>query len=90
MVEAIRAAGEHASVSFDPNIRPFVTPDRKSVLSLVERQVTLARVVKASDEDIEWLYPGRSIVDTLAAWTKSGPRFCVATLGERSAARSPS
>jgi fructokinase len=85
VVEAMRAAGQRASVSFDPNIRPFVTPDRQSVAGLVERQVTLARVVKASEEDIEWLYPGRSIVDTLAAWTKSGPQFCVATLGERGA-----
>ena len=84
-VEAIRAARQHATASFDPNIRPFVTPDREAVASLVERQVALARVVKASEEDLEWLYPGRSIEDTLAAWAKSGPRFCVATLGERGA-----
>jgi fructokinase len=85
VVEAMRAAGPHATVSFDPNIRPFVTPDRESVARLVERQVTLARIVKASEEDLEWLYPGRSIEDALAAWTRSGPRFCVATLGERGA-----
>ena len=85
VVEAMRLAGPSATVSFDPNIRPFVTPDRESVARLVERQVSLARIVKASEEDLEWLYPARSIADTLAAWTKSGPRFCVATLGERGA-----
>jgi len=85
VVEAMRVAGPHATVSFDPNIRPFVTPDRESVARLVETQVSLARVVKASEEDLEWLYPARSIADTLAAWTKSGPRFCVATLGDRGA-----
>jgi fructokinase len=85
VVEAMRLAGPRATVSFDPNIRPFVTPDRESVVRLVERQVSLARIVKASEEDLEWLYPARSIADTLAAWTKSGPRFCVATLGERGA-----
>ena len=85
VVEAMRLAGPRATVSFDPNIRPFVTPDRESVVRLVERQVSLARVVKASEEDLEWLYPARAIADTLAAWTKSGPRFCVATLGERGA-----
>ena len=85
VVEAMRLAGPRATVSFDPNIRPFVTPDRESVARLVERQVSLARIVKASEEDLEWLYPDRSIADTLAAWTKSGPRFCVATLGERGA-----
>lgn len=85
VVEAMRLAGPRATVSFDPNIRPFVTPDRESVARLVERQVSLARIVKASEEDLEWLYPARSLTDTLAAWTKSGPRFCVATLGERGA-----
>ena len=77
VVEAMRAAGPNATVSFDPNIRPFVTPDRESVTSLVERQVTLASIVKASEEDLEWLYPSRSIADTLAVWTKSGDRKSV-------------
>jgi fructokinase len=85
VVEAMRVAGPQATVSFDPNIRPFVTPDRESVARLVERQVALARVVKASEEDLEWLYPNRAIEDALAAWVKSGPRFCAATLGERGA-----
>jgi fructokinase len=85
VVEAMRLAGPRATVSFDPNIRPFVTPDREAVARLVERQVALARIVKASEEDLEWLYPARPIGDSLAAWTRSGPRFCVATLGERGA-----
>jgi fructokinase len=85
VVEAMRLASSRATVSFDPNIRPFVTPDRESVARLVERQVSLARLVKASEEDLEWLYPDRGLQESLAAWTKSGPRFCVATLGERGA-----
>jgi fructokinase len=85
VVEAMRLAGPRATVSFDPNIRPFVTPDRESVARLVETQVTLASIVKASEEDLEWLYPTRSIEETLAAWAGSGPRFCVATLGEHGA-----
>jgi fructokinase len=85
VVAALTAARPHATVSFDPNIRPLVTPDRDSVTLLVEREASLAHVVKASEEDLEWLYPGRGIEDSLAAWTKSGPRFCVATLGERGA-----
>ena len=85
VVAAMRAAGRQATVSFDPNIRPFVTPDRDSVRGLVESQVALAHVVKASEEDLQWLYPTRSVEDALASWAKSGPRFCVATLGERGA-----
>ena len=85
VVAALTAARPHATVSFDPNIRPLVTPDRESVTRLVEREASLAHLVKASQEDLEWLYPGRGIEDSLAGWARSGPRFCVATLGERGA-----
>jgi fructokinase len=83
VVAALTAARPHATISFDPNIRPLVTPDRDSVTLRVERQVSLAHLVKASQEDLEWLYPDRGIEESLGAWTKSGPRFCVATMGER-------
>jgi fructokinase len=84
-VEALKATHEKASISFDPNIRPLVTPDRLSVTALVERQASLAHVVKASEEDLEWLYPGRPLEESLSAWAKTGPWFCVATCGERGA-----
>ncbi|MBV8663346.1 MAG: carbohydrate kinase [Hyphomicrobiales bacterium] len=85
VLAALRTSREGATTSFDPNIRPLVTPDRDAVRALVERQAALATLVKASEEDIEWLYPGRSVEDALADWALSGPAFCVATLGERGA-----
>jgi fructokinase len=85
VVEALKGARQHGTASYDPNIRPLVTPDRASVAALVERQASLAHLVKASEEDLQWLYPGRSVEDSLAAWATMGPRFCVATLGERGA-----
>ena len=85
VVAALAEARAHATTSFDPNIRPLVTPDRDSVVALVERQVAQSTIVKASEEDLAWLYPGRPIEDTLALWAKLGPRFCVATLGESGA-----
>lgn len=85
VVEALNATRPHATVSYDPNIRPLVTPDRASVAALVERQASLANVVKASEEDLQWLYPDRPVEDSLAAWAATGPRFCVATLGDRGA-----
>jgi fructokinase len=81
VVAALHLAREHATTSFDPNIRPLVTPDRDSVRAMAERQVALASLVKASEEDLEWLYPGRSVEETLGDWASRGPRFCVATLG---------
>ena len=85
MVAALAKAKGALTTSFDPNIRPLVTPDRASVVALVERQVALATIAKASDEDLEWLYPDRPIEETLKLWSTLGPRFCVATLGGRGA-----
>ena len=75
VIEALRLASPHATVSLDPNIRPFVTPDREAVVKMIEREVSLSSLVKASEEDLEWLYPGRAIEESLAAWTKAGPRI---------------
>lgn len=81
LVEVLKMARPVASISFDPNIRPMVTPDRAAVLQVVEREAALATFVKASDEDLAWLYPGRAPQASLAAWNKMGPRFCVLTRG---------
>jgi sugar/nucleoside kinase (ribokinase family) len=52
-------------VSFDPNIRPAVVPPRPHTRRLVERYAARATVVKLSDEDARWLYPGEE--DAVAA-----------------------
>lgn len=44
-------------VVFDPNIRPSVMPDRNAYQKAVERFAKISSVIKASDDDIEWLYP---------------------------------
>ena len=85
VVDALSRAHAVATTSFDPNIRPLVTPDREAVTRLVERQIAVSHIVKASEEDLEWLYPGQAVEASLARWALSGPRFCVATLGERGA-----
>ncbi len=64
VLRALTAARQRATISFDPNIRPLVTPDRDSVESLVEHEISLAHLVKASEEDLEWLYPGRGIEES--------------------------
>ena len=81
VVAALALAGRHATTSFDPNIRPLVTPDRTKVIALVERQLALAAIVKASDEDLHWLYPERDPEASIADWAQRGPRFCVVTKG---------
>lgn len=74
-------ARQHATVTFDPNVRPHLTPDRGVARERVEALVALSDVVKASDSDLGWLYPDRSPEDSAAAWLALGPALVVTTYG---------
>jgi fructokinase len=47
----------------------------------IEAFVALADVVKASDEDIAWLYPDRYVPDVLRQWGMLGASLTVVTRG---------
>jgi fructokinase len=68
-------------VSYDPNIRPVVLGARSRGVELVEQGVRSAHVVKASREDIEWLYPDRAAGDAASRWSGLGPGLVVVTDG---------
>ena len=50
--------GGDVVTSYDPNARPSVTPDRREVAATAERAAACAHIVKMSDEDLEFLFPG--------------------------------
>lgn len=68
-------------VTLDPNVRPSMTPDRDVVTSHVERLVALADVVKASDEDLAWLYPGDPLDVAAERWLDAGASVVIVTRG---------
>ncbi len=77
------------TVSYDPNIRPALADDRETTLEEVERRVAVSDVVKASDDDLEWL-AGRSLdtqdlIDRLRGWRDLGPSLLVCTRGPKGA-----
>src|SRR3954467_16000495 len=72
-------------VSYDPNIRPALLADHGSALAQVEAMVGLADVVKASAEDLAWLYPGRGADEVLRHWHGLGAAVVVKTDGGRGA-----
>ena len=45
-------------MSFDPNARPVFTPDVEQAWADVRETAAAARLVKMSDEDLEFLQPG--------------------------------
>lgn len=68
-------------VSYDPNIRPGVLGSQTRAKRRVERSVGRAHVVKASREDIEWLYPEQSVDEIGARWNELGPTLLIVTDG---------
>ncbi|MCC5673665.1 fructokinase [Kocuria rhizophila] len=79
--QALERAHRHALISYDPNCRPSIIPDSSDARARAEQIVALAHVVKASDEDLLWLHPQRSVEDTARAWLDSGARLVVVTRG---------
>jgi fructokinase len=68
-------------VMVDPNIRPSAVPDR----SRLDRIMAQSTIVKASDDDVTWLYPGLDLQSSARALLARGPRLVVVTLGSEGA-----
>jgi fructokinase len=72
-----------APIVFDPNIRPAVMDNRNEYVKQVERWIDIATAVKVSDDDIYWLYPGKSIDDVAKDWLAKGAELVVVTFGDK-------
>ncbi|MFH5879271.1 carbohydrate kinase [Arthrobacter sp. NA-172] len=85
VLAAVEHSHPNATISFDPNCRPSIIKDRDYARTQVERFVALADVVKASDEDLEWLYPGVDVLESARRWLRlggsGGPAIVVVTRG---------
>eukprot|EP00536_Pseudo-nitzschia_multiseries_P009024 jgi/Psemu1/199760/e_gw1.244.12.1 len=69
---AYEGATKHdVPIVFDPNIRPSVMPDRELYQKSVDKFAKISSVIKASDEDIEWLYPEATLEDVAKRWLEA-------------------
>jgi fructokinase len=75
----IDAQSPHATITFDPNVRPQLIDDPNAARARIESVVARADVVKASDEDLRWLEPGTPPQDVAARWLSSGPAIVAVT-----------
>ena len=73
---------DFAPIVFDPNIRPAVIEDHDLYVAAVEKWVAISTVVKLSEEDSLWLYPGISPVALAQRWIAEGVALVVITKGE--------
>lgn len=70
---------EHPFISYDINVRPtLMPPDARAT---VEALVARTRILKASDEDLDWLSPGVPWEETARRLLDLGPRIVWITRG---------
>jgi fructokinase len=79
-----REAGRRQIV-LDPNVRPAIFGDVEHYRRRFERLTRLADVVKLSDDDAAWIYPGRPVDQVLRMILDLGPRVVAVTRGENGA-----
>lgn len=82
---AARLRRRGALVSTDLNVHPEVmgTPGRARIL--LDRAIRAADVIRASTQDLAWLYPGRAPQAVAEQWLGLGPGLVVVTSGRAGA-----
>jgi fructokinase len=81
IVATLRRTRPAALVSYDPNVRPALLGMPARARPLIEAAVATADLVKASDDDIAWLYPADRPGDTARRWLGLGATAVVITRG---------
>ena len=74
-----------ATITFDPNVRPALITEDEQARTRIDRFVERCDVVKASDEDLHWIDPNRTLEQVAQTWLGLGPAIVAVTMGERGA-----
>ena len=82
LFEWMKGAAGKVPIIFDPNIRPSVMSDRDKYQAAVARFLQISDVVKASTDDIGWLYPDMHEFEVAKSWLEHGVKLVVITRGE--------
>jgi fructokinase len=82
IVTALRRARDTVLVSYDPNVRPSLLGTPERARPLIERAIPIAHLVKASEDDVAWLYPGDRLDDVARRWLDLGATAVILTRGE--------
>lgn len=85
VLEILHDRREASTISYDPNARPTLMGAAEAVRAQVETTIALCDVVKASDEDVAWMYDTDDVEDVVASWRDLGPALTVLTRGAEGA-----
>ena len=72
-------------IAYDPNVRLNVEPDLAHWRAVVEQMVSIAHLVKVSDEDLGLLYPSETPEQVAARWLAQGAALVAVTRGRHGA-----
>lgn len=73
-------------LTFDPNIRhPLDGQDQENVRNRAKKLASLSHVVKASDEDLNWIFSNNNPKESAIKIIESGASLVVVTLGKKGA-----
>ena len=76
---------EQLTLSHDLNMRPALGHDADSERERVEKLNRISTIIKASDADIEWLYPDRDFDEVAKEWMGGLSKLVVITKGAEGA-----
>ncbi|MDO5739057.1 MAG: carbohydrate kinase [Ornithinimicrobium sp.] len=85
IVDLMAQARACATVSYDPNCRPTIMGRPEDSRGRIEDCIGRSDVVKASLEDVEWLYGDAGVADVVYLWGRLGPELVIVTRGEKGA-----
>lgn len=76
-------ANRHGGIrSLDPNVRAMLIDERDAYLERLWRMLGSSDLLKLSDEDLEWIYPEKSLDDAFAELLKqTSAKLTVLTMG---------
>jgi fructokinase len=81
VLQAVLDSRSRATITFDPNCRPSIMGHPLPTRQRTEALVAVSDVVKASEDDIRWLYEDRAPRDVVARWLDLGAALVVVTRG---------
>jgi fructokinase len=84
LVDFVRRERDKRLIMLDPNIRAGLEPDHE-YRDRLAAVISMCTVVKASEDDVSWLYPDVSFEEAASRMAGEGVGLVVVTLGERGA-----
>ena len=85
ITEFLLNTSKNIMLSFDPNIRPSLVPNRDKYMERFKRLCKISSILKLSDEDLLWLFPELNTNEAISILLKLGVSLIALTTGKTGA-----